>query len=204
MPKMRAPANRGRITHQDEAIMKKHFLAAGLLAAMAVPASAQGFYLFGDIGRTKISLDNGDFELNTSTDNFSFGAGYVLNKFISFEVASRDLGSFIAYEDQYQKSKAEFSTIQASLIATYPINSKFSVFGHAGIADLTGDEKYQDFENPEYNESNSESENRSVFGFGGNYIINDHLSLRAAYSRYAKWQDVVQLTTITAGVVYTF
>lgn len=184
--------------------MKKHFLVAGLMAAIAVPVSAQGFYIFGDVGRTKVSIDNDDFKLNTSTNNFSFGAGYALNQYISFEVASRDLGSFIAYEDQYQKSAVEISTLQASVIATYPINSKFSVFGHAGIADVTADEKYQDFEDSSYNESDSESENRSVFGFGGNYIINDHVSLRAAYSRYAKWQDVVQITTVTAGVVYTF
>lgn len=184
--------------------MKKHFLVAGLLAAMTAPASAQGFYIFGDIGRTKLALDSEDFKLTTSTDNFSFGAGYALNKFISFEVASRELGSFTVYEDQYQKSKVEFSTIQASVIATYPINAKFSVFGHAGIADVTGDEKYQDFEDPEHNESSSESQNKSVFGFGGTYAINEHVILRAGYNRYAKWQDVVQLTTINAGVVYTF
>lgn len=184
--------------------MKQHFLVMGLLAAMAVPASAQGVYIFGDVGRTKLSIDAEENKRTTSANNFSFGVGYAVNQYIAFEAASRDLGSFTTYEDQEQKTTADVTAVQVSVIGTYPINAKFSVFGHAGVSDLSVDADYKYYDYPEENDSSSESKHKSVLGFGGSYAINDHISLRAAFSRYAKWEDVARFSTVTFGGVYSF
>ena len=73
--------------------MKKQFLVACILGAFTLPAMADNFYIFGDIGQGKMEVDGGnDSKLSKTDTTFAVGAGYDFNKFVAIELAYRDLG----------------------------------------------------------------------------------------------------------------
>lgn len=185
--------------------MKKHLLALSLLAAVAVPASAEGVFIFGDVGRNKASVDVGSWELSKSSNGYSFGVGYAVNKTFSFEATYRDLGKFTFFDDEDEKDEVSLSAVEASAVAAYPISPVINVYGRLGVSRLTLDEDYQDFEYSYNNGSTSETKNMTFFGAGASYSLNDNVSLRAEYVRYSKW-DSLELTTsrFTVGAVYSF
>jgi len=183
--------------------MKKHLLAMSLLAAVAVPASAEGVYIFGDVGQSKLSIEDDGWDVSKTDTAFSFGVGYALNSTFALEVAYRDFGKVTLFQDQYEKDRLDSSALQVSVLAKFPVSDAIDIYGRAGVARLTYDWKYQDFEYPEYNDIDSESKSRAFFGIGASYALNDNISLRAEYNRYAKW-DEATASALTIGAVYSF
>ena len=182
--------------------MKKYFLTLGLVAVTATPAFAEGGYIFGDLGQSKIEVDYADrSETNTS---YSFGLGYALNKTFALELGYRDLGDIKLYRDEYGTGVADGSAIQLSLLAKYPVNDKVNVFGRLGFAGVTFDSHYKYFSN-NFSEdySHSDEQNKSLVGVGAEYILNEHLSLRAEYNHYGKY-DQLETSTLSVGAVYSF
>ena len=181
--------------------MKKQFLALGLFTVIAVPAFAEGIYVFGDIGQSKIEIDwSNHSESNTS---YSLGLGYAFNKNFAFEVGYRDLGKITLFTDEFATANSDGSVIQASLLAKYPINDKVNIFGRLGFAGVTYDYKYQAFANSDNHFSSSDEQNKGVFGIGADYSINEHLSLRTEYNQYGKFESL-ETSTLTVGAVYSF
>jgi len=113
------------------------------------------------------------------------------------------LGSFTVYEDEDGKDVLDASSVQASLVAAYPISPVVNIYGRLGLAKLTVDESIQYFDYEEYNESNSQSKNKTFYGIGASYAINSQFSLRAEYDRYSKW-DGLTVSALTIGAVYSF
>jgi len=182
--------------------MKKHFLVLGLLAATAVPASAEGVYIFGDAGQSKFSVDFDGASLSETDTSFAFGVGYAINKTFSFEAAYRDLGG-ISSDDEYGESQFDMSALQASVVAAFPIGSAVNIFGRLGLAQLSYDSSYEDYEDSDYDESDSDSANKAVYGVGASYTLNENVSLRAEYNKYAEW-DGLTTSAFTLGAVYSF
>src|SRR4051812_37856417 len=160
--------------------MKKQFLALGFCTVLAVPAFAEGIYVFGDLGQSRVGGDYIDSETNTS---YSLGLGYAFNKTFALEVAYRDIGKINLNNDQYSRIDYDGHAIQASLIAKYPINDKFNIFGRLGFAGVTYDYSFQNLNVPENHFSHSDEQNKGVFGIGLDYSINEHVSLRTEYNR---------------------
>ena len=180
--------------------MKKQFLALGLCTVAAVPAFAEGIYVFGDLGQSRIGRDYSDNKTNTS---YSVGLGYSFNKTFALEVAYRDLGKANFYYDQYLKEDSDGYAIQASLLAKYPINDTFNIFGRIGFAGVTYDYSFQNLSVPDNHYSHSDEQNKGVFGIGVDYSINEHLSLRTEYNQYGKFESL-ETSTLTVGAVYSF
>lgn len=193
--------------------MKKIFL-AGLLSAVTLPALADNFYIFGDIGQGKMEIDaTNDFTLSKTDTSFSIGAGYDFNQFFAVEVAYRDLGEVKdrgvysdGVDDYIYRSKLSATALQASVLGKLPISDDFNLYGRVGLAsidaDYRGTASYADGNNPPADTS-SESKTRALVGVGLSYSIAPQIALRAEYNQYAKWDDT-KLSTVTLGATYSF
>lgn len=195
--------------------MKKQILLACVLGAFTLPALADNFYVFGDVGQGKMEVDaSGDFTLSKTDTTFSLGAGYNLNQFFAVEVAYRDLGQIKDsgndvddFGDSYIYSeKLSATALQASVVGKLPISEDFNLFGRVGLASIDADYKitasYPDGNNPAP-VKDSESKTRALIGVGASYALTPQLALRAEYNQYAKWDDT-KLSALTVGAVYNF
>ena len=195
--------------------MKKQFLLACVLSAFTLPAMADNFYIFGDIGQGKMEVDDGDdSKLSKTTTSYSIGAGYDVNEFLAIEVAYRDLGDvtdrgidFDSANDVYRfVDKYTTTALQASVVGNLPISDEFNLYGRVGLASIDMDYKstlgYEDGNNPDP-ETDSVSKTRALFGVGASFDLTSQLALRAEYNQYAKWDDL-KLSALTVGAVYKF
>ncbi len=195
--------------------MKNQFLLACVLSAFTLPAMAENFYIFGDVGQGKMEVDDDDdSKLSKTTTSYSIGAGYDVNEFLALEIAYRNLGDvtdrgieFDRVDDEYSfVDKYTTTALQASVVGKLPISDVFNVYGRVGLANIDMSYKstlrYADGNNPAP-ETDSESKTRALFGVGAGFDITSQLALRAEYSQYAKWDDL-KLSTLTIGAVYKF
>ena len=180
--------------------MKKHFLFLGLLVAL--PASAEGVYIFGDAGQSTLSFDVGGGDFDKTGTTYSVGLGYDATPTFSFELAYRDLGD-VGFNYWESKAQLDGSAIQASVVAKYPISPVVNVFGRIGISRLDYETKFEYFDYPEDNESGSEKKNKAFYGLGAAYSVSGKVILRAEYNRHADWDDVT-ISTLTVGAAYKF
>ena len=183
--------------------MNKHFLALGLLAALALPAAAEGTYIFGDVGQSKISIDSGDWSVSKTDTAVTLGLGYDLSAHLALELSYTDLGKVTTFQDQFEKDQLEGSATQFSVLAKLPLNDTVNLYGRLGVAQLSYDTRYQDLQSSANNESSSESKTKALVGVGASFALNEHLSLRAEYNQYAKWEEATT-STLTLGVAYAF
>jgi OmpA-OmpF porin, OOP family len=194
--------------------MKKQFLLACVLGAFTLPAMADNFYIFGDVGQGKMEVDAGnDSTINKTSTTYSIGAGYDVNQFLAVEVAYRDLGDiedrgieFDGVDDYEYVDKYQTTMLQASVVGKLPISEEFNVYGRVGLASIDADDEsrrlYEDGNNPKP-ETSAASKTRALFGVGASFDISSQLAVRAEYNQYAKWNDL-KLSALTVGAVYKF
>jgi OmpA-OmpF porin, OOP family len=194
--------------------MKKKFLLACVLGAFTLPAMADNFYIFGDIGQGKMAVDAGnDSTIEKTSTTYSIGAGYDVNQFLAVEVAYRDLGDiedrgieFDGVDDYEYVDKYQTTILQASVVGKLPISEEFNVYGRVGLASIDADDEsrrlYEDGNNPKP-ETSTASKTRALFGVGASFDISSQLAVRAEYNQYAKWNDL-KLSALTVGAVYKF
>jgi OOP family OmpA-OmpF porin len=194
--------------------MKKQILLACVLGAFTLPAMADNFYIFGDVGQSKFELDgSNDSKLSKTDTAFSIGAGYDFNKFLAVELAYRDLGEvadrgsdFNGVDTYNFVDKIGITALQASVVGKLPVSDVFNLYGRLGLASLDAEyesrEYYADGDNPPPF-SDSTSKTKAVFGLGASFDVTSQLALRAEYSQYAKWDDL-KLSSLTVGAVYKF
>lgn len=193
--------------------MKKHFLALSVLAFVSAPSVASDFYVNGDLGQSQFQIDSLDDESDT---NYSLGVGYQINNNFAIEVNYVDFGGWSESEREalsggnfYEETYSyDISAIQASLIASWPLNDKFSVYGRLGVADMEVDftYKYHDSFDDEFSddyESDSDSKSKTLLGLGLGYSINQALALRVEYAQYDEW-NALTLSALKAGLIYRF
>jgi OmpA-OmpF porin, OOP family len=181
-------------------------IAALLLAC--VPLSAycadEGFYAFGAAGKSSFnslqsSLD-GDLAAAGATGVVSkldgggaggkLGAGYMLNENLGFELSYVDLGkgSYNAtYNGGSASARLKTRGVNASLIASLPLNARFSVFAKFGyfdshvIADINAG-----------GPAAPATGTRSIdgwgpsFGGGAAFVLDGKWSLRGEVERYSR------------------
>lgn len=185
--------------------MKKKILLAGILSLTTASVWAEGFYITGDIGQSKVEFDAGnDFNVSKTDTSYSIGAGFDINNFAAVEVSYRDLGSIEGgYTDEFDdtySSRLDVSALQASVIGKLPVSDTVHVFGRLGFANIEVDSKYN---YAGFKESDSESETKALFGLGASFDVTPEFAIRAEYNQYAKWDDT-KLSALTVGATYHF
>lgn len=188
--------------------MKKQILLASVLGALTLPVMADGVYLLGDVGQSKVEADVGnDFTLNKTDTTYSIGAGFDINKFAAIEVAYRDLGSVRDSGTSTDNAgtfnwsqKNSVTALQASVVGKLPVSDVVSVYGRLGVGKIDIDTKtIIDGES----ESDSETRNRALFGIGASFDITPEFAVRAEYNQFAKIDDT-KLSALTVGATYHF
>ncbi|MBY0446162.1 MAG: porin [Burkholderiales bacterium] len=183
--------------------MKKNILASLVLSTLiASPVFAEGFYIGADVGSSKMSADVNNNSLDKNNTAWGINGGYKFSPYLAAELGYRDFGKT---EENYYgvvNASVKANAVQASVLASYPFNDAFSVFGRLGVASI----KLTAEVNADvvaYSESREETETKALFGIGAQYAFNKNFSLRAEYNQYAKIEDV-KLSTFTVGANYSF
>lgn len=192
--------------------MKKHLLFASLISVLAVPASAEGFYVLGDLGQSKMEVDLGNHYYFHDTDTaYDIGGGFNFNQYVALEVAYRDFGGTSIGDDDYS-AKSDMTAFQVSVLGKLPISDVVDVYGRLGVGRLkrktTYTVRHYSHTFPQtysytYSQTESDSDNKAFFGIGANYKITESFALRAEYSKYDRWDDAV-LSALAIGATYSF
>ena len=155
--------------------MKKQLLAATVLSAMTLPALASNLYVVADLGQVKYEVDS----FSESDTGFTLGGGYKFNDTFAVEVAYRNLGEINESEyedlgdgDYYEGSFSnEFSALQVSLVAGFPVSETVNLYGRLGYADIDLDFSFSEIEvigdsESTFSGSGTLSRNKVLFGVG--------------------------------------
>ena len=183
--------------------MKKICLVLSAATLLSSNAFAGDLYGFADAGQSKISLDVEGSSFSKTDTAVSLGLGYKINSTFSIEGAYRDLGSISDVSEYDDKTSISATAIQVSVIAAAQMGDKFNLYGRLGYARIKAEAAYEDCCDSDYDESDSATKNKAVFGVGGEYKVTESFGVRAEYSKYAKWDDVT-LSSVTVGLTYIF
>jgi OOP family OmpA-OmpF porin len=182
--------------------MKKNILASLVLSTLiASPVFAEGFYIGADLGSSNMSLDVKNNSLDKNNTTWGINGGYKFSPYLAAELGYRNFGKV---DENYGMlyTSIEAKAVQASVLASYPFNDAFSVFGRLGVASIKATAKAEaGFFG--YSESKEETQTKALFGIGAQYAFNKNFSLRAEYNQYAKIEDL-KLSTFTVGANYSF
>ncbi|HSC68997.1 MAG TPA: porin family protein [Cellvibrio sp.] len=195
--------------------MKKQLLAAALLTSVTVPAMASDFYLVADLGKAELDIQVEDGYSKSDTA-FSLGGGYKFNETFALEVVYRDLLGFNTQQtDDLEdgdylniKSDTSVTSIQASVVAQFPLNEAFALYGRLGAGSIKLETDYV-FDAVVFGERDSgsntvsNSKTKVVIGVGVKYALNESVALRAEYNQYDKWEDI-KISSATVGLTYQF
>lgn len=179
----------------------KKVITAFLLAGMAAPVLADGFYVAGDLGRDRWTSNMND---STMTANvFSIAGGYEFalpfQDSMALEIGYRDLGG-INESDGTVQLKTDVAANQFSVIARHTFTDQLSLYGRLGYAELTIDSKLH---NAQSDISGSTSKGKVFGGIGGRYAFDEHLGVHIEYDRYDKIGEVV-ISALLVGAEYHF
>ena len=188
--------------------MKRQLLLASVLSALTLPAMADGFYILGDIGESKLEYPAWDeYILDKSDTAYSFGVGFDLNEFAAIELAYRDFGSgqdrgtaTDELGDYDWTDTLSASAFQASIVGKIPLSDSVNIFGRLGFANIEVD---YDTNEGGHLRGETNSETKGLFGIGASYNVTPEFGLRAEYSQYAEWDDL-KLSAFTVGATYHF
>ncbi len=179
----------------------KTFGIACVLGCLSSVALADGFYVAGDVSRIKWDID----EASTDKTGFYVAGGYAFSlpfqDAMSVELGYRSLGVH-KDKDAVYAYRSEFSTLQFSVIANHYFSPQLSAYGRVGVAQLDIDWESKLLSSGKQVGDESVTKSRPVFGLGGSYSFDKHLSARLEYT-YLKWEDF-RFTGPSLGAEYKF
>ncbi|WP_286240447.1 outer membrane beta-barrel protein [Neptuniibacter halophilus] len=209
--------------------MKKLLLAssAGLALAVSSLAQADGYYVFGDYGRSDFDTGVSAAGINTDdTDSaFSLGVGFQYNEYLAVELGYLDLG-----EASFSTNAPVSGTVGGSSVTldgsldldatgfflglrgNYALNDAFTLFGRAGLlnweSDLTlaGTATIDGVAYTGSFSGEAADGTDPYLGLGVEYNFNENLSAKLQYNRYFldfEGEDL-DVDTFTAGLSYRF
>jgi len=207
--------------------MKLIRLAPLALIAFAATASAQGFYVLGEVTATKSSLNKNHFDgallANGATGisskrkgtngKWRLQAGYRFNPYVAVEAGYIDFGK-ATYDANYAGGTAH-GTLKAGgfdavALLSLPVNDQFSIFGKAGVVAAKAKSRLSAGA-PASGASSSVSNSvvRPLLGIGTNYKLTDNVDLRLDYDHVSglgksRKTGKMDVNMVSLGVSYNF
>ena len=198
---------------------------ATICSTSVIAQDAPGWYIGGNIGRTRANFNNdainnqfigsGFIVNSSSTDNRSTGGklfgGYQLNPNFAIEGGYFDLGRYnfsgITSGGNYSGS-TRARGLNLDLVGTLPLSDRFSVLGRVGAAYA---QTRDNFASTGFVPANTFNRNRNEtgvkFGVGIQYAITEALSLRGELERYRISDPIRNRSNVdmaSIGLVYRF
>lgn len=145
-------------------------------AALAMSPALSGVYVGGSLTNTTIT------DLSSKV-GFGGFVGFKLNESFAIEGGIQSLGSYTV-----ANTSVSASAYNVSLLASLPLDPKFSIYGRLGYGTLSAVAK-----------GASADTNSVLYGIGAKYNINPNLAVRGEYTRLAS-----DTGTFGVGVQYGF
>ena len=157
-----------------------------LLAVLPATVSAQPdtprtFYAGADLGRSDAKrwcIGTGSASCDSTSTAVRIFGGYQLDETFAVEVGYVNLGKFKASFPDGSTDDAKVSALEASIVATWHVAPRFSLFGRFG--GYYGTVK----ETTSFAGSFQDSKGDLTFGVGVRYDLTPKLALRAQWQRY--------------------
>lgn len=168
-----------------------------------------------------LSVVDATSTLDDSDTGFGAAVGYQVNENFAAELSYVELGD-IDYRasgtvtDGFSDMSSEFALGQSasgpvfSLLGIWPVGSRFSVFGRAGIAliDVDADIRLA-IDDAEAADSASTQRSNLVYGVGAEYALGSRIGLRLEWDRYAEVGSEeltgdIDIDHVSLGVRYSF
>ena len=176
--------------------LRKGLLAVAVAATCIGPAAGaeeSGFYVGALAGSTEFNLQGFDY----SRSEFTWGlfTGWQFNKYFAAELGYYKPGDINESFDETITAKNKTHTIATTLIGSYPLNDRWSVFARigAGFLDVNSTVTYEDD-----SQSNSGSSTNLLYGGGVEFAL-QRVRLRLEYERVDA--DFPRISMISLGVV---
>lgn len=203
----------------------------GLMAVTAIAspfatANDTGWYLGGNVGQSRATIDNvrinssllaGGFTSTTITNSdkptgFKIFGGYQLNRHFALEGGGFDLGRF-----EFVATTIPAGTLTGTmklkgayldLVGILPLTEKFSVFGRVGANHAKATDTFRGTGRVRVlNPDPSKSDTNIKFGAGLQFAFSERLAMRAEVERY-RIDDAVgnkgDIDLASIGLVYRF
>ena len=196
------------------------------LASSLAQAEDHGWYVGGNLGQTRATIDDQRIDANLRAKGFTFDSiaddkrsfggkvfgGYQLNNFFAVEGGYFNLGKFgytaTTVPTGTLRGDAKMQGLNLDLVGRLPITEGFSVFGRAGVNYASVRDNFSGtgavvVQDP----SPSKREANFKLGAGLEYAFNKALSVRAELERY-RINDAVgnhgDVDMVSVGLVYRF
>lgn len=177
-------------------MMKKAIALATLaLAATQSIAAEQTWYVGGDIASSKFTAF-GDSERKTGAGVYG---GYRLHENFAVEATVRNMGNW-----DTTSGKLSANSLSVSALAIAPLADQFALFARLGYARNSLDLSKN-------GGTISVHENKSLYGIGGDFYVNKHLTVRAEFVNLGKnhiGSGVnafdISIKQVNAGASYAF
>jgi hypothetical protein len=171
----------------------KGMFAALVVGMWSLNACAEGFYVAGDLGRSRLGYDD------VYDTMFSVAGGYEFDlpfrDTFALEISYRDFGS-IEQDYGVDWRSVEITAAQLSLVSRHKFNDQFSLLARFGGAELKqNDHGFYDGERFHI----SRSYEKMYGGLGARYALNEKLGLYMEYD----WYDV-KISGFLMGADYHF
>lgn len=161
----------------------KKIIALAAIAALSTVAQADGFYVGGDVGQSRLKIEGLTFKGNT----VSVFGGYNFSENVAVEVGYRDLG-----KDTVDGVRLKANGLQVSAILSAPVSTDFAVYGRLGVNRLEAKATGNGL-------SGKETDTKALIGFGARYAINKEFGLRAEFQKPAS-----NVRVLSIGADYRF
>ncbi len=172
-------------------ISKKRLLLAPLitLAVSSTAMASPGVYFGVGLGDAKLNETSIDDETGKK-----FFAGYQINRFFAVEAGYTDFGSF---KSSSIGTTSELDGFETTVLASYPIGSRFSVFGRFGLWNW-------DYETTAATgvKIGSKDGRNIVHGIGADFNLNKRIKLRGSWDEYRVDNGIAN--NISLNLVYNF
>lgn len=171
----------------------KRMFAALVVGVLSLNVCAEGFYVAGDLGRSRLGYDD------VYDTMFSVAGGYEFDlpfrDTFAIEVSYRDFGN-IERADGPDWRRVEITAAQVSLVSRHKFNDQFSLLARVGGAEIKQNDHGM------YDDQTfriSRSYEKMYGGIGGRYAVNEKLGLYIEYD----WYDV-KISGFLVGADYKF
>lgn len=201
-------------------------LALAVMASPTALADDAGWYIGGNAGQSRATIDNDRITRNFLSagfatnsihdDNRHFGyklyGGYQFNPYFALEGGYFDLGKF-----GYTATTTPAGTLNGTIalkgvnldvVGLWPITEKFSLFGRVGVNYAKAQDNFVGTGAVQVGNPNPSARSTNYkFGVGAQYALTESLAVRAEIERY-RINDAIgnkgDIDMISAGLVYRF
>lgn len=144
-------------------------------------------YVTGNIGQSNLRNTGINDHIDTAG---GVGLGWKFNQNVAAEISYTNMGKF---SGDFADAKAE--AYQASLIGSYDVAPKWSVYGRLGVARTSLD----------VSDTGTTRKTTGLYGIGTQYQINPQLAATLEYNQYHSFAGSEdKLNTATVGLKYSF